>query len=186
MQLMAAALARHQAVMAALGALEPQVAAWVDAVTHALRAGGKVVWFGNGGSAADAQHMAAELVVRYVKDRQPLASVALTTDTSILTAHPNDYDFSTLFARQVDALVSAADVVVGLSTSGASKNVVLGLEAAQAKGALTVALTGAAPNPAAAIADIALAVPAKETARIQEAHAFLAHVLCEALDERFA
>lgn len=186
MQIMKAALARHQAVMDALEALSPQMNAWVEAVVQALEKCGKVMWFGNGGSAADAQHMAAELVVRYVKNRRPLASIALTTDTSILTAHPNDYDFETVFARQVEALVKPEDVVIGLSTSGKSPNVLAGLKAAKALGATTVALTGAAPNPAVELADIALPVQATETARIQEAHAFLAHVLCEALDAQFA
>ncbi|WP_294949188.1 SIS domain-containing protein [Sulfurivirga sp.] len=180
------ALTRHQAMMAQLGPLEAPLQRWIEVVTASLEQGGKVLWFGNGGSAADAQHMAAELVVRYVKTRRPLASIALTTDTSILTAHPNDFEFDTVFARQVEALARPEDVVVGLSTSGNSENVVRGLMAARKVGATTVGLTGAGPNRITETADIVLAVPERETARVQEAHAFLAHVLCEALDARFA
>ena len=180
------ALARHQALMAQLEPLQAPLEAWIEAARQALDAGGKVVWFGNGGSAADAQHMAAELVVRYVKNRAPLASIALTTDTSILTAHSNDFGFETVFARQIEALVRPDDVVVGLSTSGESENVIRGIEAASRLGATTVVLTGAGPNPLTRRADIALAVPSRETARVQEAHAFLAHVLCDALEQSVA
>ncbi len=178
-----AALARHQALMDQLASLEAPLAAWIDASRAALQGGGKLVWFGNGGSAADAQHMAAELVVRYVKNRAPMASIALTTDTSILTAHSNDFGFDTLFSRQVEALVKPEDVVIGLSTSGESANVIKGLEAARALGATTVALTGEGPNTLVQLADIALSVPSRETARVQEAHSFLAHVLCDALEQ---
>ncbi len=180
------ALARHQQVMAQLGQLVEPLQRWIDVVIDCLERDGKVVWLGNGGSAADAQHMAAELVVRYVNNRRPLASIALTTDTSILTAHPNDFDFDSVFERQVQALVRPEDVVVGLSTSGNSTNVVRALQAASDIGATTVALTGRAPNRAASIVDIVLAVPSDETARVQEAHTFLSHVLCEALDAHFS
>ena len=185
MKLFQQALQRHQQVMARLEALSPALVQWVDVVENALRQGGKVLWLGNGGSAADAQHMAAELVVRYVRDRQPLASLALTTDSAILTAYPNDYDFDGIFARQVAALARPGDVVVGLSTSGNSENVVRALRQARRQGAVTVGLTGQTPNRVQAEADILLAVPDTETARVQEAHTFLSHVLCEALDVRF-
>ena len=185
MKLFQQALQRHQQLMARLNALAPALAQWVDVVENALRQDGKVLWLGNGGSAADAQHMAAELVVRYVRDRQPLASLALTTDSAILTAYPNDYDFDGVFARQVAALARPGDVVVGLSTSGNSENVVRALQQARRQGAVTVGLTGQTPNRVQAEADILLAVPDTETARVQEAHTFLSHVLCEALDARF-
>ncbi len=180
------ALRRHQQVMMRLQSLGETLQRWVDAVVGSLERGGKVVWLGNGGSAADAQHMAAELVVRYVRNRRPLASIALTTDTSILTAHPNDFEFETVFERQVRALVRPEDVVVGLSTSGNSENVVRALVAASELGATTVALTGQAPNRLSRLAQITLAVPSTETARVQEAHTFLSHVLCEALDAHFS
>ena len=182
-ELFQGALARHQALMAQLDRLQEPLQAWIEAAHNSLAAGGKIVWFGNGGSAADAQHMAAELVVRYVKNRAPMASIALTTETSILTAHSNDFGFETLFARQVDALVKPVDLVVGISTSGESANVIEGVRAAQVLGATTVALTGEGPNTLTALADIALPVPSRETARVQEAHAFLAHVLCDALEQ---
>ncbi|HIQ39991.1 MAG TPA: SIS domain-containing protein [Sulfurivirga caldicuralii] len=180
------ALVRHQQLFSQLHTLAGPLQQWVAAVITSLEQGGKVVWLGNGGSAADAQHMAAELVVRYVKNRRPLAAIALTTDTSILTAHPNDFDFDSVFERQVRALVQPVDVVVGMSTSGNSVNVVRALAAAGEIGATTVALTGQTPNRLAALAHIPLAVPAVETARVQEAHTFLSHVLCEALDAHFS
>lgn len=137
---------------------------------------------GNGGSAADAQHLAAEFMVRYKQDRPPLASIALTTDTSILTAHANDFDFSTVFERQVRAIVKPEDIVIGLTTSGHSKNINLALTAANLIGAYTVALTGRDGGLVASIARLPIVVRNSETARIQEVHMFLGHWLCEALD----
>lgn len=150
-----------------------------------LQAGGKVVWFGNGGSAADAQHLAAELVVRYVKNRRALASIALTTDSSILTAHTNDYDFHSLFARQVEALVRPGDIVVGISTSGNSENVLQGLMAANAIGAITWGWTGAKGGKMLQIAQHTLLINSTVTARIQEGHIFTGHLVCDFIDEAF-
>jgi D-sedoheptulose 7-phosphate isomerase len=175
-------LARHRAAFATVEQYQAQALQWLARVQQALSAGGKVVWMGNGGSAADAQHLAAEFMVRYRQERAPLASIALTTDTSILTAHANDYDFSTVFERQVQGIVRPQDVVVGLTTSGNSRNVNLGLQAANALGAYTVALTGRDGGQVKAIAQLPIVVQSDETARIQEVHMFLGHWLCEALD----
>ena len=150
-----------------------------EEMTRAVFAGNKVLWCGNGGSAADSQHMAAELMGRFRRERRGLASIALTTDTSILTAIGNDYGFERVFARQVEALCVKGDVVVGFSTSGNSKNVCRALETAQQLGAFTVALTGAGGGAIASIADITLRIASEETARIQEGHILCGHMLCD-------
>jgi D-sedoheptulose 7-phosphate isomerase len=153
------------------------------AVLERVERGGKLLSFGNGGSAADAQHLAAELVGRYRRERRALPAVALTTDSSALTCIGNDYDFRDVFARQVQALCKPEDVVVGITTSGASENVARGLRAANDAGALTVALTGGSGGQVAGIAQHSLIVPSSVTARIQEMHIFLIHLLCERLDD---
>ncbi len=145
----------------------------------AVRAGNKILIFGNGGSAADSQHMAAELVGRFQKERRAVAAVALSTDTSTLTALGNDYGFDRVFARQVEALGRERDVAVAISTSGNSANVLAAVEQSKAQGIKVVALTGGNGGKLAAAADIALVVPSDNTARIQESHACLIHVLCE-------
>lgn len=145
---------------------------------------GRTVFFcGNGGSAADAQHLAAEFVGRFVRERDGLPAVALTTDTSILTAVGNDYGFDTVFARQVKALARPGDLVVGLSTSGNSVNVLAAFAAAQAAGAKTIAFTGRTGGKMKTAADCTVAVPADVTARIQEMHIMIGHILCEWIDE---
>lgn len=141
--------------------------------------GKKVLWCGNGGSAADSQHFAAELLGRFRRERRGLPSIALTTDTSAMTAIANDYGYERVFERQVEALCNAGDVVVGISTSGNSKNVCLALEKARQIGAATIALTGAGGGGMAKIADFSLQVPSQETARIQECHLLCGHMLCE-------
>ncbi|MBI4618042.1 MAG: D-sedoheptulose 7-phosphate isomerase [Planctomycetes bacterium] len=152
------------------------------ALAACLRAGGTIYLFGNGGSAADSQHIAAELVGRYLADRPALPAVALTTDTSKLTAIANDYGYEEVFARQLAAFVRPADAAIGISTSGRSKNVVKALALARERGALTVALTGADPADCAAHARFVLAVPSKETPRIQESHIAIGHALCEIVE----
>jgi D-sedoheptulose 7-phosphate isomerase len=179
-------LERHRTAFATVEQYQAQAMQWLEQVQHCFMQGGKVVWMGNGGSAADAQHLAAEFMVRYKQERLPLASMALTTDTSILTAHANDYEYSTVFARQVQGIVKPEDVVVGLTTSGNSANINLGLQAANALGAYTVALTGRDGGKAAGIARLPIIVRSDETARIQEVHMFLGHWLCEALDLVYA
>jgi D-sedoheptulose 7-phosphate isomerase len=148
-----------------------------------LKDSGRLFTFGNGGSAADAQHLAAELLGRYRRERTPLAATALTTDPSTMTAISNDYAFADVFARQVTALARTGDVVLGITTSGASENVVRGLKAAKACGALTVALSGGDGGEAARCADQALVVPSKVTARIQEMHLLLIHIICDRIDD---
>ncbi|GAA0306115.1 D-sedoheptulose 7-phosphate isomerase [Psychrosphaera haliotis] len=161
----------------------PQAEELANACFKALNNGGKIVFFGNGGSAADSQHLAAEFVVRFKKERRALASIALTTDTSILTANANDYSFDSVFSRQVEALVKEQDVVIGLTTSGTSKNINLALEAANELGAYTVALTGRDGGAVKDIATLPIIIKNDITARIQEAHMFIGHWLCEAIDE---
>ncbi len=180
-----AALERHKAVFSTMNNHADDAESLFQVVINSLKMGGKIVWLGNGGSAADSQHLAAELMVRYKNDRAPLASIALTTDTSILTAHPNDFNFDTVFERQVQGLVQANDVVIGLTTSGQSNNVNLALAAANEIGAFTVALTGRDGGKVKDIAQLAIIVQSQETARIQEAHMFIGHWLCEALDKEF-
>ena len=145
-------------------------------IVESLRAGGKIMFCGNGGSAADSQHLAAELVGRQNYDRAPAAGLALTVDTSALTAVGNDYGFDSVFSRQVDALGQPHDILVGISTSGRSKNVVRALEAAKAKGMTTVSLTGREARDM-AIADHQLCVPASETAKVQELHIVCGHII---------
>ena len=179
-------LQRHRETFAAAEQYQAQALELLQAVLHSLQRGGKVVFMGNGGSAADSQHLAAEFMVRYKQERRPLAALALTTDTSILTAHANDYDFSTVFERQVQGLVKPEDLVIGLTTSGTSRNINLGLQAAKGIGAFTVALTGRDGGQVVNIADLAIVVKSQETARIQEMHMFIGHWLCEAMDLEFA
>jgi phosphoheptose isomerase len=150
----------------------------VDCVTN----GHKVLFAGNGGSAADAQHLAAELVGRYVTERRALPGIALTVDTSILTAVGNDYGFDRIFARQVEALGAPGDVLVAITTSGGSPNIRLAIEAARAKGMKILGLTGAKGQAFAASCDVGVAIPSKTTARIQECHLTIGHILCEAVD----
>ncbi|MEE8201252.1 MAG: D-sedoheptulose 7-phosphate isomerase [Candidatus Acidoferrales bacterium] len=153
------------------------------ALVSAYRGGGKVLLFGNGGSAADAQHIAAELAGKYYFDRAPLEAWALHTNTSALTAIGNDYGYRHVFARQVEAAARPGDVVVGISTSGNSENVIEGIRAARQRGAVTVALTGASGGRLKELVDFCLAVPANDTPRIQEAHILLGHILCELVEQ---
>lgn len=175
-------LQRHVDVFETMANYHQECVELLEACQSTLTAGGKVIWFGNGGSAADAQHLAAEFVVRYKLERGPLASIALTTDTSILTAHSNDYHFDSVFERQVQALCKPEDMVIGLTTSGSSENINLALKAANDIGAFTVALTGRDGGKVKDIAKLPIIIANDETARIQEAHMFIGHWLCEAVD----
>ncbi len=175
-------LARHKAAFEIMHTYQEQAFTLLAECKKTLSAGGKVIWFGNGGSAADSQHLAAEFVVRYKNERGPLASIALTTDTSILTAHSNDYHFDSVFERQVQALCKPEDLVIGLTTSGTSPNINLALQAANTIGAYTVALTGREGGKVKDIAQLPIIIKNDETARIQEAHMFIGHWLCEAID----
>jgi D-sedoheptulose 7-phosphate isomerase len=158
------------------------VAEVAGVISSSLKQGGAVLVFGNGGSAADAQHFAAELVGRYEKERRGWPAIALTTDTSALTAIGNDYGFDRIFARQVEALGRKGDVAIGISTSGNSANVLKGLEAANDREMITIALTGRGGK-AAAIAAHHIAVAEDRTARIQEVHATVVHVICELVEQ---
>jgi D-sedoheptulose 7-phosphate isomerase len=156
----------------------------VEAVTMALKAGNKILLFGNGGSAADAQHLAAEFVNRFVIERPPLPAIALTTDSSIITSIGNDYDFSEIFSKQIRAIGQPGDIAWGISTSGNSANVLKGLEVAKKMGLVTLAFTGKDGGPVAKIADFSINVSSSITARIQEAHITAGHVICELVDIR--
>lgn len=149
----------------------------------ALRGGGKVVFFGNGGSAADALHLAAELVVKLRNDRRGLAALALTANPSVLTAAGNDYGFEQIFARQIESLVSAQDVLVALSTSGESTNMLRGIEAGRGRGAFLVALTGESGGALASKVDLLLNVPSRDPQRIQEAHITIGHIACSLIEQ---
>lgn len=180
------ALKRHADLFGRLGALEPVAAELASDIGRALQNGGKVIFFGNGGSAADSQHLAAEFVVRYRAARRPLPALALTVDTSVLTAQANDFAFDSIFSRQVMALAGHQDVVIGISTSGSSANVVEGLAAARRIGARTWGWTGEDGGKLSAHCDRMLMIPSNETARIQEAHLFIGHWICEEMDRIFA
>jgi D-sedoheptulose 7-phosphate isomerase len=176
-------LEEHQVVARELASVLPAIEELGAAFRAALAGGGRILAFGNGGSAAEAQHLAAELVGRAKADRAPLPAIALVADASSLTAIANDYGFSDVFARQVRALATRKDLVVGITTSGRSENVVRGLEAAHKARAKTALLTGADGVRAAALADYAVVVPSAEIARVQEMHILVVHMLCEIVDE---
>jgi len=159
------------------------IATFAERGAGALRAGGKLVFFGNGGSAADAQHLAAELVVRLRTDRPGLPALSLTTNPSVLTAAANDYGFDRVFSRQIESLVSPADVLVALSTSGSSPNILLGLEAGRARGAFLVALTGETGGQLPGKVDLLLNVPSRDPQRIQEAHITIGHAVCSIIEQ---
>src|SRR5258708_5676680 len=152
----------------------------------AIRHGGKLVFFGNGGSAADAQHLAAELVVRLRTERPGLPAIALTTNTSVLTAAGNDYGFERIFSRQMESLVGPHDIVVALSTSGTSPNIVKAIETGRARGAFLVALTGETGGALAGKVDILLDVPSRDPQRIQEAHITIGHIACSIIEQLVA
>lgn len=160
-----------------------QIIEIADLIIDALRKNGKVILFGNGGSASDSQHIAAELVGRFKKDRTALAAIALTTNTSVLTSLANDYGYEVVFAKQVEALGQKNDVVIGISTSGKAKNVASGIKQAKKMGLKTVALTGGDGGEIAKLADVSLIVPSPVTARIQEAHITIGHIICELVEE---
>ena len=170
-----AALADHEAVLRSIA----------DRLASCLDAGGTLYLCGNGGSAADAQHVAAEFVGRFLRERRPLPAIALTCNTSVLTAIGNDYDFAEVFARQVRAHVMSRDCVIGISTSGRSPNVLRALETAREIGAATIGFTGAAGADLAALCDACLLVPATTTPRIQEAHLLAWHLVCDEVERRF-
>lgn len=161
-----------------LESLVPQIKELAEAVIEAYRAKRKVILFGNGGSAADAQHIACELVGRFEKERTALPAIALSTNTSTLTAIGNDYGYEAIFARQVEAFVKEGDIVIGISTSGDANNVLEGLKVAKEKGAKTVGLSGKGGGRLKDLVDLCLIVPSNITPRIQEAHITIGHIIC--------
>lgn len=152
-------------------------------IIASLQNNGKIILFGNGGSAADCQHIAAEFIGRFQKERKALPAIALTTNSSIITALANDYDYQAIFARQIEALAQKNDLAIGISTSGKAKNVIAGIKQAKKMGLRTVALSGGDGADLAKLADISLLVPSKVTARIQEAHITIAHIICELVEQ---
>lgn len=181
----ASELTDHLAVAAATRvALREPFARLVELAVAAIEGGGKILFFGNGGSAADSQHLATELAVRYVKDRAPIAAIALTTDSSALSAIGNDLGFEQLFARQVAALGKPGDLAIGITTSGRSRNVLLALDEARRLGLRTAGLGGRGGGALPAHCEVALVVPSDVTARIQEMHITLGQMLCGALELR--
>ena len=173
----------HLATVEKMRAQLPFLADLAHRVLACLDAGGKVIFFGNGGSAADAQHLATEFVVRYRQNRRALPSMALHTDSSIMTACANDFGFETVYARQIEALANPGDVAIGISTSGNSVNVVLALEAAREKKCLTVAFTAEGGGRCATAAELIFRAPTPVTARAQECHLLAGHILCDLVEE---
>jgi D-sedoheptulose 7-phosphate isomerase len=160
-----------------------RIGQFAEKCAAALRGGGKIVFFGNGGSAADALHLAAELVVRLRTDRSGLAALALTTNPSVLTAAGNDYGFERIFSRQIESLVAPQDVLVALSTSGRSPNIVRGVDAGRTRGAFVVAFTGETGGALAGKVDLLLNVPSEDPQRIQEAHITMGHIACTLIEQ---
>jgi len=181
--LLARSLKEHlDAIQALLDSRLSEIEAAGRLICAALNAGNKILLCGNGGSAADAQHIAAELVGKYEQERRAFPAVSLTTDTSALTALSNDYGYEEVFARQVEALATAGDVLIAISTSGKSRNIVKAVEKARALGCKTVALTGCSGEPLASCCDLAVVVPSERTSRVQEAHITIGHLWCEMVD----
>jgi D-sedoheptulose 7-phosphate isomerase len=178
----ATAFAQHRALLDRVEELLPTAARVAERLVQAFSGDGRVFTFGNGGSSVDAQHFAEELVGRYKRDRRPLPAQSLSVDASVLTCIGNDYSFDEVFERQVRGFVRAGDVAVGFTTSGRSRNVVRGLAAARELGATTVLFGGGDGGPAAEHAELALVVPSSETARVQELHVLLLHVVLEQVD----
>jgi D-sedoheptulose 7-phosphate isomerase len=186
-RLVAATFAEASRLHECMRDLDPApILAAVDAIRAALTAGGKVLVFGNGGSASDAQHFTAELVGRFGRKRQALAAIALTADTSVVTAVSNDFGFEQLFARQIEALGRREDAVLGISTSGCSPNVTHAFATAAALGIKSISLTGANGGPVANAARISVIVPSDETPRIQELHRTILHIICDLIEREIA
>lgn len=169
-----------------MGSCLEQLSTAADALVSAYCSGHKAIFFGNGGSAADAQHLAAEFVGRYLRERKPLPALALNTNSSAVTAIGNDYGYDQVFARQLEALAAPGDVAIGISTSGSSVNVVEGVLQARKLGLFTIALTGISGGRLLDLVDVLIAVPSNETPRIQECHILLGHALCDAVEQAVA
>ena len=165
--------------------LEKPITETIQTIISCFENGNKMVVFGNGGSAADSQHFAAEFIGRFLLERQSLPAISLTTDTSILTSLGNDYSFDNIFSRQCESLVEKNDIVFGISTSGKSLNVINGIETAKNQGAITIALLGSGGGNLSQIVDIPIIIPSNSTPRIQESHRIILHIICEIVEEYF-
>jgi D-sedoheptulose 7-phosphate isomerase len=179
-------LAQHQEVLEQLATNSDAIEVVGGLLVNALKQGGKILLCGNGGSAADCQHIAAEFVVRYENQRQALAAIALTTDTSILTASANDFNFDSIFSRQVEALGNSNDCLIAISTSGRSGNVIAAVKAAKAKKMMVIGLTGGEESEISRLASMTIRVPSNVTARIQEAHILIGHWWCAKVEAAFS
>jgi len=177
-------LQEHLSLFQQLNSLDQQVDQAINACVHSLRAGGKLMFCGNGGSAADSQHLAAEFTGRFIKDRPPVAAIALSTDTSALTCIANDYSFEAIFARQVKAIGKPGDCLIAISTSGNSGNVLAAVAAAKALGITCIGLLGRDGGKLKPQCDVSIVVPSQVTARIQEAHILIGHSLCGAVEQQ--
>lgn len=179
-----AELEQHQAVIFDLKQCADTIEQAARLIVQTLQTGGKLLFCGNGGSAADCQHLAAEFVVRYVKNRSALPAIALTTDSSILTAHSNDFGFESIFARQIEALGNSQDCLIAISTSGNSPNIIQAIKSAKTKELKVIVLTGGTGGQLKELADISIIVPSSITARIQEAHILIGHWWCDVVEEQ--
>jgi D-sedoheptulose 7-phosphate isomerase len=173
----------HIEAVRSLETVKNEIQKCAEKIVETVKNGGTIFLMGNGGSAADAQHIAAEFTGRFVKEREPLAAIALTTDTSALTAIANDYGYNQVFVRQIKALVRPGDLVIGISTSGNSEGINFALKAAREKGAFCMGLTGRDGGKMVSLCDASIVVPVHVTARIQECHILIGHILCEAAEE---
>ena len=177
-------LAEQVSLLQRLTSLDSVVSKASTLAAHSLQSGGKLMFCGNGGSAADCQHLAAELTGRFIKDRRPLAAMALSTDTSAITCISNDYSFDEVFARQVQGLGRAGDVLLAISTSGNSRNVIRAVEEARAAGISVIGLLGREGGALSELCDVAIVVPSQVTARIQESHILIGHTLCGMIEQQ--
>jgi D-sedoheptulose 7-phosphate isomerase len=166
--------------------LSEKIEQTVNAIVECIKKGNKMVIFGNGGSAADAQHIAAELIGRFQRERESIPAISLTTDSSIITSLANDYSFDVIFSRQCESLVSKGDVVLGISTSGNSKNVENGIITSRKKGAITIGLLGGDGGIIKNVVDISIEIPSKNTARIQEVHRVIYHIICDLVEKKLS
>ena len=173
----------HRATLDSVADLGDSIEEVANLFIRCLRNNGTIFWCGNGGSASDSQHLAGELVGRFVGDRRPLKSIALTADSAVMTCIVNDYGYAHIFSRQVEALGSKGDILVGISTSGNSKNILNALKVSKKKGIVTIGLLGKGGGEAASLADQSIIVPSHSTARVQEMHILIGHILCDLIEE---
>ncbi|MFH0975432.1 MAG: SIS domain-containing protein [Spirochaetota bacterium] len=185
MNILDTSINEHLQVVNSLSGIKKDIEALATKAVDTLKSGGKILIMGNGGSAADSQHMAAEIIVRFKTERRALPAIALSTDSSILTAAANDYSFDLIFARQIEALASANDLVLGISTSGKSPNVLKGIESAKKAKCATAALLGCGGGEIGRVVDTPVIVPSNNTPRVQECHILIIHTICQIIDEAF-